>query len=305
MDTTDGAKCSGFFKIDGRALLGEITTDRNKTNLYVHDREFFRPDNLEGGCIHGILHNRERVTLLHCVASPISGRAYVGGEQYEYADIFPHYLVYGRRHIHPDGKIIKKVRLLTDDLPAIFYDFDAFGNALEPEADIHKILERQSEKVKRVIAAGENPQITYFTGRIEIFSCDTRFGRISARHNPISNWGGPRGVYIKNRISLDLEYAESVKFDDVLRDVDRLSRFLELVAGRRQNLESLLLQTQDGEADWLEVYQSNKVERRTIPDEISPQPSDLPIFGARQPHVFGDVLRNWLDSRRVVVRCEK
>ena len=294
MDTTDGAKCSGFFKIDGRELLGDITTYRDKTNLYVHDREFFRPDNIENGCIHGVLHNRERVTLLHCVASPISGQAWVGGERYEYADIFPHYLVFGRRHIPPNEAVIKKIRLVTDDLPAIFYDFDAFGHALDPKADIQNILKRQSEKANRIIAAGDNPQITYFTGRIEIFSCDTDLGHISARHNPISNWGGPRGVYIKNQISLDVEYPEPVIFDDVLRDLDRLSRFLELVAGRRQNVENLLLQVLDGEAGWLEVYHSNQVERRAIPDEIAPQPSDLPIFGARQPQVFGEVLRNWL-----------
>ncbi len=99
MDELEGSKQSGTFTVSpGRDLHGELTLAGPKTLLYLRDKNFFSTDFVPDNCLKGILHDFKKVTLIDCI-SPGPGTASYGAESYHFADIFPHYVVYGDHHL--------------------------------------------------------------------------------------------------------------------------------------------------------------------------------------------------------------
>lgn len=298
METTDGSKHAGKFRFGDQWVTGELTLNRGKTSLYAHDPGFFRPDANADRCIRGELYDLTKVSLIDCNAPPFTGSASVaGGGEYKFTDIFPHYVVYGRRHLGPAERVIRQVSFVVDDAATVFYDFDTFSHAMRPRRLIRRIVKAQAEGVKRTIEVGRYPHIAYFTGKGQIFSVDTVLGTISATHNPQTNWGGPGGVFIKNVISVNIDFGQPTDFKNAVDALVTVHMFLSMVAGRRQNIPNILLQVGQRRTNrvYLDVYWSSPPRREETDDRRAPQPSDLPLMAAAEPGRFGAVLQNWLD----------
>jgi len=300
MDELEGSKQIGTFTVSpGRDLHGELTLAGPKTSLYLRDKNFFSTDFVPDHCLKGILHDLNKVTLIDCI-SPGPGTAYYGAESYHFAEIFPHYVIYGGHHIGPKEKKITEVQFVIDDASTLFYDFDAFGHVIDAGQFIEPIISAREKAFNRQIKTGPASQILYFAGNLEIFATDTVLGRISASHNPHGNLGGPKGVWLKNTISVTIAFKEELAFKHAISRASMLLRYLGVVAGRSQNVLSLSLRIKpDTEGPGLlQVYWSMPPRRDPSKERENPHPADVLVDAVDEPEQFSRVLAAWLDRQQ-------
>ena len=296
MEELEGVKQSGRFKVAlDRDLHGELTLAGSKSSLYLHDAEFFDAFPKPRRCVTGVLLDLTRVTLINCITMSGTGTGSRGGEQYHFASLFPHFALYGDRHISPNDQIITAVDFVIDDASTLFYDFDAFGSVIDARPYIDEIA--RANRLDREIKTGPDPQILYFTGKREIFSTDTVLGQISAAHNPSHTLGGPRGVHLRNTISVTIAFKEPLIFDEAMTRTATLNSYLGVLVGRPQNIFHLAvrLTPEDDTVPFLHVYWSMPPHRDQSSEEKSPHPADVLLDAVCEPGRFSTVLRSWLD----------
>jgi hypothetical protein len=155
MDKLEGSKRFGKFTLaPDKEIHGELTLLRAKTSLYLHDKDEFSTHAIPNRYIKGVLHDLTKVSLIECVTTSGPGHAARGGEEYHFASLFPHFVVYGDSHIAPNEKTIAKVHFAVDDATTLFYDFDAFGVLLDARPFIEEIAGANAKAVGRKIVTG-------------------------------------------------------------------------------------------------------------------------------------------------------
>jgi hypothetical protein len=287
----------GKFVIDsGKELWGELHVAGKNSLLYVRDDEQFEPYVSSDACITGVLHDLTKVTLLKCINLTGLGHGSKNNETYCYAKIFPHFVLEGQRLLGPDERTISKITFKLEDGTDLFYDFDAFGSVIDARPYIEQIA--MANGLDRPIPIGPEPKIVYFAGKCEIVAIDTSIGRISAQHNPSWGLSDPRGVRIDNFISTSIDMPEAVRFDEAIRRILRLLRFLELIIGRPQNLPTVFLQIDDSNSERLKVHWSHRPEREgeSGERERSPHPADMLLMPIQDPEEFCRVMQFWLKN---------
>ncbi|MFZ0660092.1 MAG: HEPN domain-containing protein [Candidatus Binataceae bacterium] len=295
----EGSKRSGTFTISpGKTLSGELAFKGPNTSLHLHDRASFDTHAIPELCITGILEDLTKVSLIRCVTPPVPGSGWRGKESYYFADIFPHYVIYGDHHVRSADKAVAEIQFVVDDASTLFYDFDAFSSVIKPLPFIEQIS--HANGLNREILTGPYPAILYFTGKTEIFAVDTLFGGLSAYHNPRQSFGGPDGVYLKNNIYVKLAFKEPWAFEDAVDQILVVLRYLEMLVGRPQNLLELRLRIESDEETpvMLEVYWSTPPKRDQVHEERKPHPADVLLNGGMQPELFSRVTRSWLDRQQ-------
>jgi hypothetical protein len=147
------------------------------------------------------------------------------------------------------------------------------------------------------IEIGESPHLFYFTGKHEIFTVDTVFGKISASHNISYGLPGPEGIHVDNTISLNIEFNSERTIKEAIENVLDILRFLELIAGRPQNISKLaFFPVSAGEHPTiLDVYWCMPPCRDCDDESLKPRPADLPIQAAMKPDEFTSILKHWLE----------
>jgi hypothetical protein len=213
---------------DGSTFTGKLKLAGPKTLLSLHGKQFFSPRRTPESYILGTLNDLTKVSLIDCI-SPGTGTRGTGDERTYFADIFPHFVVRGTRHLTPDEKSIKEAHFVVDDATTLFYDFDAFGSVIDAQPLIRQVV--AANKIDREIPIGDHPQIVYFTGKRQIFCSDTPIGKVSAYHSPSWNLPGPSGVQIKNTIRVCVEFNEGVQFEAAIDRIYILRNYLGLLAG--------------------------------------------------------------------------
>jgi hypothetical protein len=106
----------------------------------------------------------------------------------------------------------------------------------------------------------------------------------------------------------DLDFNPPATFDQANASLRSTLRFLEVIAGRRQNLMHVEIELDLPEhcpRSILKVYSSSPP-NRTIVESQEPHPMDLLLNGGRQPTEFASVLERWLaaDSDRADARVQ-
>jgi hypothetical protein len=290
-------KFGKFVVSQDNEVYGELRIAGKETLLYLRDDELFHPFAPPDGCITGTLHDLTKVTLLECIILSGLGSCTYNGERYYYANLFPHFVLEGRRHITPSERTISQITFVIDDATALFYDFDAFGVVIDSVPYIEQIV--AANKLDRPIQVGSESKIVYFTGKRDIIEVDTVFGRFRARHNPRWSLPGPRGVRIDNIISVTLEISDPIAFDDAITRTLRLLRFLGLIIGRPQTLKELIVFINAGEhLEPLKVHWSHRPARdvSSVEGERLPQPADLLLNPIHRQDEFIRVMRSWLEK---------
>ena len=298
----------GKFSITpSKELHGELRLSGEETQLCLHDSEEIQAILTNDNCITGILHDRTRVTLMKCVTINRSNSGSGNGERFYSATVFPHFVVEGQQHIVPNEKVIREISFVIEDATSLFYDFDAFSSLLDATPYIDQLVAAQSKKVNRAIQTGPQPIISYFTGKRDIIEIDTVLGKFRAKHNPnfrLGDLGGPRGVRINNTISVSLETEKHIAFHESMGRAFKLLRFLEVIIGRPQNVQDLLVYPGNHERpEPLKVHMSYSpsLTANSTLDSLSPQPADLLLDPINRPEEFAHVMRAWLekdDARR-------
>ena len=67
-EIANGTKHFGSFSVDGKDIHGELILADDDTKLSLKHAEFFTPDNIDNGCVHGVLSDLTHVSLFDCLA---------------------------------------------------------------------------------------------------------------------------------------------------------------------------------------------------------------------------------------------
>jgi hypothetical protein len=284
----------------GVTVRGELTLHEFDTVLELHSWEQFDP---HAEYITGLSKEGKKISLFRCQCSGL-GHGYMGPGKgtYHFARVFPQVVVIGSEHLAPDATTISAIHLGVDDAITLFYDFSAFGSVIHAKPHIDYVLKAAQEESKYPwdpVETGEHPEILYFTGKYSIVSSDTVLGKVSASHSPTFTFPSPSGLSIKNRVLLSIEPPSTIDVFDAIRRTYSLVRFLDLIAGRPQNILVLTVTVgwQEDVPVFLDVYLCS-ASRRTAdpPGELSPNPGEILIQAVFSPAAYSQVLSCWLDK---------
>jgi len=286
---SSGASCFGELALNGRRTLLSLSS---QTEL---------PLLRSAGDILGTTLDGKKITCMNCIGSSQSRTTKRGVATYHQAHIFPHFVVVGDEYVDSESACIQRITFTADDMTSLFYDCDAFGFVIDSSKVIDSVLEQQG-KMRR-IEAGEWPEIAYFTGRFTVAEADTVIGKITARHRPTSNIGGPGGFFMKNTIYILIEPHHPITFEDAMDRVACVTRFLSAAAGRMQGIADIQIRLagvhDDVRRDSLRVYQSYALKAEKSSDsQRTPSPGDVPLDPVRRRDEFNTVIKYWIEHDR-------
>jgi hypothetical protein len=289
---------SGSFRLtSGVEVPGELSLKGGATSLDLYSDAFF--DTHASQDIAGTFHDRSKVSLIGCITTTGAGRGSRAGEHYHFCSVFPHFVLIGDRHITSTDRTIDAVSFAVDDAPSIFYDFDAFGSAT---TDAREHMERIAEAKKdrgRTIEIGEHPLVFYFTGKYDIFVAHTVLGKVSASHGISYSSPGPTGIEVQNTIRVSITFDMGQTVEEAIAAVIDTLRFLEVIAGRPQNIPELAFRLAPNAGEerqtMLDAYWCMPPRREKEDESLKPHPGDLPLQAGRSPDQFAQVLAHWLE----------
>ena len=285
---------TGCFDVENRKLNGTLSLDGSGSllHLWSHDLPDLFDMNLpERNTITGVLENQKKVSLINCVKTGDSGPlGPLFGRQY--CDFFPHYVFIGDRYFSHSENFISRVHIVVDDASALFHDRFSFGANTMKSNDIKTLssLEIFNDK-----SFNENSVIAYYTGKKEIFSADTAIGNVSAR-NEVSPFVGPTGAHINNKISVRLIFPDPVDVAEMNQRIQKLLRFLEIIAGRPQNLlEVNIIDVDQDPPTSSRAYINMQPNRDGEAENREPRFHDILVDAVAQPDKFEELIRAWLE----------
>lgn len=294
MQKYEGFKKSGSFTLtNGTEVHGELCLKGAATTLNLYSGAFF--DTRRSPDIFGLFYDRSKVSLIDCITRSGPGSGTRGDEHYHFPSVFPHFIIFGDQHISSSDRTIRELSFTVDDAATLFYDFDAFGSVVNARPHMERIVEAKAGG--REIEIGEHPHIFYFTGKYEIFVVDTVLGKVSATHGLSYSSPGPEGIHVDNTIGLNITFNSERTVAEAIANVLDILRFLEIIAGRPQNISKLvLLPVSAGEhPKILDVYWCMPPQCDRNNESRKPHPADLPIQAAMKPDEFTCVLKHWLE----------
>lgn len=278
----------------GQRAPGELTIDGSNTLLRVHADEFLQRVD-DGESVTGVSYKGDSITLVDCRSPGTGSSGFTDGPTNYHADIFPHYITIGRQFLIPSDPCVRSIHFGAGDMETLFWDFDAFGHVIDSRSIIEAVLRQQPSA--RPIEAGRSPQVFYFTGKDCVAEVDTVIGKVSVHHRPKFNMGGPRGVYIKNRVELSLEFSQSVAFSLAIERMYDLCCFLSIAAGRTQSIRRIRITTTtlvNGIFQSLKVLPSFRWNSGSENEQLRPHPGDVPLDPIRRRKEFDSVLKHWV-----------
>ena len=292
----DSRKFQGELKLAG--LESSLSLDVLNSRLPGDKLSGFFPDSSQNTeSINGVLDDSKKVSLLYCTATGFG--VHLVGKRFTYNDRFsPRFAVFGDQHVSPDEKKITGVSFAVDDADILFYDSGLFGavTEIDKETELRRFVERIAKynDYGPEVEIAEHPQVLYYSGKTEIFKAETKLGTVSALNKIEGTFGNSKGFKVENTVFVNLEFAEALNISDAVKKTLKVLRFLELLAGRPQNLLKLLVRKETGQAkpEELEVYESS-FPRYDRPE--NKQISHKLISPVRNPEEFSRVLANWLE----------
>lgn len=293
MQEHEGFKKGGTFVLSsGVEVQGELCLDGEATLLNLYSARFF--DTHTSQDILGLSYDRSKVSLINCVTRQGPGQGTRGGERYYFSTVFPHFVVFGDEHIRSSDRVILELSFTVDDAATLFYDFDAFGSVFDARPYMEKIAEEQVDG--RKIDIGEYPHLFYFTGKHEVLSVDTALGKVSARHSLSYSSPGPKGIHVDNTIRLSIAFKSAKTISEAVNCVLDVLRFLEVIAGRWQNVSELSIFTKSTGEHSIPLNLHWCMARRRSSDSETRKPHEtaLLIQGTIKPDEFTGVLKGWL-----------
>jgi ApeA N-terminal domain 1 len=301
---------TGKFSVSpSRVVAGELQVAGPGSCIVLRDDEFFYINDESNLCITGTLYDQTKITLIDCIqTSAMSQRRAERGSDSHSVTLFPHFIAQGPIHLEPDKPIIREISFTFEDVAILFYDFDAFGGAVDATALIGAVVKANEEKFGRKIRIGPRPEIAYFGGQSLIMEADTSIGQIRAEHRPSWPIGGPQGVRIDNQIWLTIIPEIPVTMNDAVDRLTSLLRFVAIAVGRTQCLPIFVVRAVTGDASQeVRVHWSDYPRRSgQVTDALrKPQPSDLPLDSIHRSKEFVTVLKAWLavNRERLVARA--
>ena len=290
---SDNTRMTGMFQFSGkRRLPGTLSLNGPDTTLHLWDEAGVLVNDAHEETITGVLGDRKLVTLLGCILNDRSTNVGPGGTAKHY-NIFPHHVVIGDRLVSENAADIENISYVFEDAPKLFRDMENFRVDVGNFEEISAVI--QSLNPGSEIHVGETACVAYYTGKEQIFASDTELGRISIRHSPTFNFGGPEGIQIDNKIVTKIDFPKPLVFRDAVSRMHRSVSFFELMVGRVQNLRDISLSWKgDDFPITCDVYTTMypRYDHSTRGFGISFH--DVLVDGARNASLLSGVASSWL-----------
>lgn len=295
IQTSDGSSSAGRFQIGDDWISGELRFEEQGARLHLSHPEFFHFA-ADDGCVLGELIDADKVSLHGCIHVDGPTQKWTDTGTHYFGDLGPHFVIVGPKWLKPSDDAVSAIRVVVSDAYSLFDDPDAFSLAVAGTAQLEGLFKAHSEAIGRDVEPGPAPFIAFFRGDTQIAEAETVLGKVSVHHRPSGNLGGPRGIRIDNQIWLKISFAEPILFAVAIDRLLVLLRFLELCAGRRQNLLQVAVDQHDAEGSLeLNVHWCNPPRREGSGVARDLNWHDLPVDGGRQPAAFSSVLSRWID----------
>jgi ApeA N-terminal domain 1 len=295
MKKYEGFKKAGSFTFStGREAQGELCLQGAATTLDLYSDSLFDPQHVSED-IFGLLYDRSKVSLINCGTMSSGTMSSGGNEHHHFSSMFPHFVIFGDQHINSSCRVIRELSFTVDDAETLFYDFDVFGLVLNAKPHLEDILKVQERG--RNIEIGECPHLFYYTGKYEIFSVDTVIGKISTTYGISYSDPSTKGIHIDNTIRINIAFCSEKSVDDAIASVLDVLKFLEIIAGRPQNISDLtcsLVSTENYRKPF-DVYWCMPPYRNGKNELGKPDPFDLPLQAAINSDKFSSVLKWWME----------
>ena len=280
---------------DGQILVGELRLKGPDTRLKVHSENFLHFPR-ETSSITGVSYAGDHISLIDCISQAEGHTSFGNGRAtLHYAEVFPHFVAIGERHLDPGNACIAGIHFTATDLTSLFYDFDAFGTVIDSKAVIDAVLEER--RALRPVQTGERPQVAYFTGKLELAAVATAIGKVTVSHQPYGDLGGPRGVRLLNRIVVSIEPDTPVSFHTAIGRMYEMGFFLSMAAGRKQRVSRIhIVCVDDGKPPGhiQRVHTSFGWRKRPDSERDKAHPGDVPLDPIHEPAEFDAVLSHWI-----------
>lgn len=294
LKNSSAKRFSGRFALsNGAGVLGDLELNGDRTELRLRSDNPFHITQAQNDCLAGSLDICAQVSLFDCVILQHGSTSWKD-EQYTSATIYPHYALFGAERIRPDQTIVSGVSFVIDDAHIVFHDGRAFGCVFGANDVISKMIaDRENLEV------GRQAWVTYYTGKPEIVCAATCFGDLTIRHNPSGNFGDATGVRIDNAISVNVDFASPTTFAEATARVISLLRYLDLVAGRPQNVTEMsiiLTKEIDGNPVELDVYWCTSPRRKATYERRKPISATVLVSPIRNAAAYGSILARWLEA---------
>ena len=288
---------------------GSLLLAGRDTCLHLYEDAWRSP--FEGPIhIQGELYDGQQVMLVECLHLSIARkvlRPNTGKSSHH--RFFPHYVLVGQLPCWaPTKPFISQVRFSIDDSPALFSDGEAFGFAgqLSPAEgedwgpDVNPLIEEilRHRHIQRDTRWHREPIIAFFTGKTELFSVDTVWGRISATHDlsqtHIREMFDPYDPHIHHEVVIVLDFGCGLlDFQEAVRRTTLVQQFLEVAIGRLQTKASWQL-ILPGQRTVVVHETLLDAEWRRQDSGGTPHFQAVLIHAARHPDHFSEVLSDWL-----------
>lgn len=270
---------------------GKIAIDNDKTNLLIN---IINPPLNFGELmeIKGELSNLKKVTCIEPVVNNISKNIGDNGECSCQLSIFSHFVIIGKKHLDISENNILSITFTTQDIDKVFFDSKSFGKIIHSK-EIELIINNSK---KEDIKISKNPVFFYFSGQLDLLKIKTSTGMFKLSNRPIFLGQGRNGEFLRNTMTVSLEFPSLINFDECITRTLSLIRFLNILAGREQSIQEVKLNIANDISkldEEMELHWSNATKESDIKGS-SPHYGDIPIRPLENSKEFKKVIVNWL-----------
>lgn len=293
-DAHDDRCIAGQFSVDGSSTTaGELHLrgQASRLKLFSHTEH----DWSKKRDICGRLLDSTYVSLLDCVPMAGTGEHFRGGDHFFVGNLFPHHILIGHEHVTSEEKRIASIHFSLDDATTLFGNTRAFGQIFD--AQEHLEVLSKTEGGKYVGELGELPHIFYFNGKLDLLSISTTLGMVTARYAVKFPSSSADGIHVDAEVVLAIDFPSAVTVKHALQAVLDLLKFLEIAAGRPQNVQHIkvVLAGEEGVRQQQLDFVWTLGPRRDAEGEWEPSDwHDLPFRPSRAPETMSKVLTAWL-----------
>ncbi|MBI6636183.1 hypothetical protein YA0871_26390, partial [Pseudomonas paralactis] len=291
---------NGFFKILNQDFFGNLKLDGEDTLLTFKSKSPIPPIT-KIHTVNGAGFDHKIISCLNCIDVGFQHNYHHGGTEYT-ASVFPHFVSIGDQGLAPRENTIIEICFTTNDLPSLFNDRSAFGHLFSNEIKLKELLTENHEKITtnsslnhdlHLPEIAETPHLFYWTGKINIFECQTKIGLLTITHSPSFSTDGKTGITCNNDITAKIKLDNPINLETTVDHISTFSRFFSIIAGRTQKASDIKIKKNDSlPGKYIDLYCSYSSLITAPPLQGI---NDTPLNPIHRPVEFSTVLQNWIE----------
>ncbi|MDN3394257.1 MULTISPECIES: HEPN domain-containing protein [unclassified Pseudoalteromonas] len=277
-----------------KSVSGTLELGSNKFKCWSTDFFHVQPHSN----IYGTTHKGQPISLLNCLS--FKETQYSGGNTRNCSgDLFSHTMLLGDKHIKPDEDLFDSISLVVKNPLKLFQDVKSFGYIQFPKEGLIEAL--NEEEFTPHFDIDKRPSIAYFNGDFEVFSQNTKLGKITASHCYSSGiLGNVEGVHFKNRILITIDFNNPIKIGEAFERANLVTLFLRFISGHGLFFSDIELKMSGEEHFNYKVHH----DYHNWGEEVDETYHSDPLINVCNDS-FGTILKNWFDreDRKNVRHC--